>query len=211
MASDADEPPDIKLGSPFPDETELSESFNKLLLSFPIIPLVRPDMPLPESAVLEYIPFGSSSLVLLSSFPTVFPPLGPGACPAICANFFILVIVNAAPVAPPSKPGVLAFSNPNIFLINFSAGIINPIATKVYIIFVAAKSYAIEISNIYNIKCIGCISKLKIYSLSHILNACAFPSEILSIEYVIATKGAITVKNARYNTLFKYVNAKNIV
>ena len=107
----------------------------------------------PSSADLSYNPFGSSSP--LFSFPTddLSPPLGPGTRPAIFANFCIPLIATAAPAAPPRNPGVEAFpSTPNIFLINFSAGIINPIATNVYMIFVAAKSYAIEINTIYNNK-----------------------------------------------------------
>ena len=44
------------------------------------------------------------------------------------------------------------------------------------------------------------------YSLNHELNACAFPSVILSKEYVIATNGDIIVKNAIFITLLKYKN-----
>ena len=47
---------------------------------------------------------------------------------------------------------------------------------------------------------------LNINSLNQILNACAFPSPILSIGYVIATSGAISVKNAIVIALFMYVH-----
>ena len=93
-------------------------------------------------------------------------------------------------------------------LTNFSAVSKNPIATHAYIIFCSAKSATDVISIVYNIMCIGCNNTLYKYSLNHIVKACAFPSDILSIGYVTATNGAIIVKNAKYISLIRYFHVK---
>ena len=89
---------------------------------------------------------------------------------------------------------------------NFSAGTINVIATIPYIGFTKIKSIDEPTSKQYTNKWTTCRSELNIYSLSHIPNACAWPSFILSNGYVNAINGAIIVKNAIYITLFKYWN-----
>ena len=149
----------------------------------------------------------SSSSEPLPPFP--LPSLPPGfLCRTFCKPEFNI----AAPAAAPAKePGVLAFSNPKKLRINFSAGIINPIATKEYTTFVDANSYADVTSIVYNNKCNGCNNKLNMYSFNHLLNPCACPSLILSIGYVKATNGAIIVRKAIYSTLLKYTYVKYIV
>ena len=62
-----------------------------------------------------------------------------------------------------------------------------------------------------NIKCTGCIIAFIVYSLNHMLNACALESPSLSNGYVNATSGAIIVKNAIYSNLFKYINVNTYV
>ena len=140
-------------------------------------------------------------------FPEGPPPMPFGGCGGL-NNLLMPPIISAAPAGPANIPGVPAFSNPKNLRINFSAGVINPIATTAYIKFWLANSIAEPTNTIYNNKCNGWINKLNIYSLNHILNACAFESFILSIGYVNATNGAIIVKNAIYTTLFKYVHVK---
>ena len=114
---------------------------------------------------------------------------------------------NIPPAKVPSPPAVFApLPILNISLINFSAGIKNPIATIPYKILFFTKSIADDTKATYNIKCTGCNIKCVTYSLNHALNACALLSPILSSGYVNATNGAIIVKNAIYKNLLKYIN-----
>ena len=66
------------------------------------------------------------------------PPEGPpppfGGCGGL-NNLLMPPIISAAPAGPANIPGVPAFSNPKNLRINFSAGVINPIATTAYIKF----------------------------------------------------------------------------
>ena len=75
--------------------------------------------------------------------------------------------------------------------------------TIAYIGFCCAKSIAEPTNIVYNNICITGINALNTYSLSHIVNACACPSFILSRGYVSAINGAIIVKKAKYTNLFK--------
>ena len=147
---------------------------------------------------------------LIFSLPSTLPlPISPEDFPdfpfpkldSVCNPF----IAIAPPAKEPNPLGLSALSKPNIFFINFSAGIKNAIATTAYIGLSTAKSIAEETKTEYNIKWTGCIIAFIVYSLNHILNACAFPSPTLSIGYVNATNGAIIVKNAIYKNLLKYI------
>ena len=147
------------------------------------------------------MPSSDAVLILLLPPEDEFPP------PVIpFAKLFKEPAVTAAAANPPRVPGVEALLNPNIDLTNFSAGIKNPIATNAYIGFCTTKFVAEETKAVYNTKCKGCIIAFIIYSLNHIVKACALLSPNLSIGYVIATSGAIIVKNAIYKNLLKYVN-----
>ena len=135
----------------------------------------------------------------------------------VCPIFPITVPINAA--SPTAVP-ILFASIPNIFLTIPSEVIIND---KKYIpinIFAIPPSSpgllpAINFAPIlpiakYVIQWNGWINILYANSFNQEFNACDFPSPILSIEYVIVINGAIIIKNAAFNILFKY-NKKNII
>ena len=106
----------------------------------------------PSSSNNESVVFPESAVLIsgFSSFSEPFPePPFSGFFPPLLANFdsdCTAEIAMAAPAGPAKKPGVEARLNPNIFLKNFSAGIINPIATIEYKMLVPAKSIAILIN-----------------------------------------------------------------
>ena len=125
------------------------------------------------------------------------------------APFFNIFHAAAPPNIAPAwlkVPGVEALSKPKNLRNNFSAGPIKAITIIANNGFVFTTSIADPTSTVYTIKWNGCNKAVNIYSFSHALKACAFPSFILSIGYVIATNGAIIVKNIIVTNLFKYIH-----
>ena len=106
----------------------------------------------PNSALLILLNLASSASLELEVPPlTVFAPLL--EVPEIEEpNFFNPSYARAVPANVPKSLVELALFSPNIFFINFSAGIKNPIATRAYNGFFATKSLAAPINDIYNNK-----------------------------------------------------------
>ena len=122
---------------------------------------------LPLSAVLN---LGFVFPLLPFSPPPDFPPFPP--FPPLPSNLLIWLIPCIAKAPPSEDPPatVDAFSNPKNLRNIFSACKINPNAAKANTMLSAIKSIEAPIKTVYKIKCTGCISKLNIYSLSHVLN-----------------------------------------
>ena len=86
---------------------------------------------------------------------------------------------------------------PTIIVDNEAEGLNNPSAPSGTITFTADVP---KTKNAIHWK--GCIKTEVQNCLNHVSKACDLPSFILSIEYVIVTKGAIVIKNATFTILF---------
>ena len=145
---------------------------------------------------------------LLLSFPPLPPDLPDIPFWAQLANLLPIAPIEAAANGPPPNLSL----NPNISFTNFSAGISIAKHANPYNILLFASSTAEPHNTVYNNKWNGCTSTLYINSVSHLLKACAFPSEILSIGYVIHDIGPNSIKKIIVNSLFKYFHAnKNVI
>ena len=85
---------------------------------------------------------------------------------------------------------------PNISKNNFCAGIKQASATIAYIGCSTASCIVDPITTEYKSRCIGCINKFTIYSLSHTAKALPPGAFFFLKGYVTAVRGAIIVKNA---------------
>ena len=141
-------------------------------------------------------------------FDTTFPPVD-AAFPAVLLTLFPISLTKC--IAANVSPKLWDWSNPKIFFTIFSAVHINDIQITDKNIFandgdVLNMLNALETKTKYIIMWKGWINTANINSFIQVFKACAWPSFILSIEYVIVINGDIIIKNPTVNIRFVYAN-----